>query len=401
MNYNENFLNNLNIAEISNAIKSVEISVPLKASGNSINFNPSIAHLRDNAFLISFYTFRRNCGHPKTIQPQPSIQDEYHMWYEGPGSNFYWCEGPYGDKGTGYIIIKITNRNVRIHQVLNKKGEGVDTRLTDTSIGIVATYTENSEIQYDNEWGENRVNFGLPASTCKHNCYAIYYLILKIKYYPSNDYYEISNVDSHGAPLCQKLQDQEKNWSLFTVDDNIYTSYWLAPKHTVITLNKEQCQVFMEQNTNIFYRIKNYYKDTVMFSLSTPALLYGVNEMLGVGHVKIANDRLPINTAAYNFNIQNILPKHPSKNGTWMMFLYTFDPYTFEIIRVSPAFYPPGTSYGIVFPEGLVFYDDNYIISYGEGDIKMKLLFIPPIIIDQLLIPQHQINDEYIFVHLK
>ena len=33
--------------------------------GKNVNFNPSIVHIVDDYFLVSFHTFRRNKGHPE------------------------------------------------------------------------------------------------------------------------------------------------------------------------------------------------------------------------------------------------------------------------------------------------------------------------------------------------
>lgn len=386
-----------------NAVESVEIFMPCnsKLFGRNINFNPCIVSIDDNRFLMSFHTFRRQYGHPCDIQPQARIYDPYHMWYGGPESDTWWNTGRNGDWGTGYMVIKIVNRNIFIHQVIdNTIGDGLDTRLASTPMGIVATCTQNNGFEYEDTWGINREKYGLQGPLCKVECVAIYYLILKIMYDKYNDCYSLQNADNRGEALCPKLQDMDKNWSLFVVNNKIYTSDYLTPKHTVITLDDPACTVIMEPNINVFSRIENYYKNTVKCRLSTPAINFNSYEMIAVGHVVLEGDRLPINTAAYNFNNQNILPKHPLNDMIYMMFFYTFDPNTFEILRVSPAFYPPNTTHGIVFASGLTFYDNDYIISYGEGDVKMKMLFIRPNEIEQLLLPQNVINDDYDFIYL-
>ena len=382
--------------------KSVEISVPCntKIFGNTINFNPSIIRIANDTFLMSFHVFRRGQhGHPCDIQPQPSIYDEYHMWYGGPESKTWWNEDYDGIRGTGYMIIKIFNREVVIHQIFDKIGMGYDTRLRNTPVGIMATSSLNSFFNYKNIWGMDRVKYGLPPPTCKYQCLAIYYLKLKLTYASHIDtYYLSNNVEDEGEPLCPRLQDQEKNWSLFVVNNKMYTSQWLTPKHTVIPLQYPACQIVKEPNINVFHKIETFYKGAVKFSLSTPTLQFGPSEMIGVGHVKLFGDYLPIGTNAYNFYIENILTKD-AFNGIYMMFFYTFDPNTFEILRVSSAFYPPNTTHGIVFAAGLTFFDDDYIISYGEGDIKMKLFFVSPTIINQILYKQNDMYDDYIFIY--
>lgn len=61
------------------------------------------------------------------------------------------------------------------------------------------------------------------------------------------------------------------------------------------------------------------------------------------------------------------------------MFFYTFDPRTLSILEVSNSFIPPGATSNVVFPAGLILNSEGQIIvSYGERDDKMKLLFISP-----------------------
>lgn len=115
--------------------------------------------------------------------------------------------------------------------------------------------------------------------------------------------------------------------------------------------------VLLKKNINVFNRIEKYYNGGVKFRLGTPAIrLDGYpNEMIAMGHLVIFPYYLPINTKAYFFYKENILSKHPVNDVLYMMFFYTFNRETFEILRISSAFYPPNASHGVVFPEGLSF----------------------------------------------
>src|SRR5438094_5484606 len=106
-------------------LKTIQINIPYntKIFGHNINFNPSIIHIQNNMFLVSFYTFTRSeNGYPKNITPQPSIYDDYHMYKGGPDSDTWWNSNWPGFRGTGFMIIQIIDRKYRIHQIFNMLG---------------------------------------------------------------------------------------------------------------------------------------------------------------------------------------------------------------------------------------------------------------------------------------
>lgn len=387
---------------INNNVETVEIKIPYDTEifGENINFNPSIVLIDTDTFLMSFFTFRRHKeGHPKHIQPQPSIYDDYHMYKGGINSDTWWDDSHGGYRGTGYLILKIINREVIIHQILDDLGLGYDARLTQTPKGILLTQSGEYFENFDEIWGIDRVKNGLAKRTCKENCDGVYYLFLSIYHDKYIDTYKLSeNANWYGEPMCPKLQDQDKNWSPFIKNKNIYVSNWLTPKHTVVI--EKYCKIIKEPNFNIFYISQLFYNNTLSFRLGTPAIKFNNNEMIAVGHVRFFGDFIPVDSKAYSFYKENILPKHPYHNLMYMMFIYTFDINTFEILRVSPAFYPPNIMHSVVFPVGLTYHDDDYVISYGEGDIKMKLLFMKSETINDLLYDQNDIDHEYEFIYL-
>lgn len=156
----------------------------------------------------------------------------------------------------------------------------------------------------------------------------------------------------------------------------MFISYWLSPKHTVFVPNindlSSSCSIKFEQNVNKLFYIEQYYNQAVKFSLSTPSLPY-YNKIFGVGHVKISGSKLPrSNTSAFQFHSKHRykLGTHPIYATMYLMYLYTFDPETFDILEISSGFFSPTTSYGIVFPVGLTYYNEKYIVSYGEGTVR-------------------------------
>lgn len=418
------------VNNVSNILKSYrsyvsEVIIPYSNQefGRNINFNPGMIHLYDNTFLVAFHTYRRLYGHPYNVIPEPNIKDPYHMWYGGPNSSTWWeyvepsGPGSGGFKGTGFMIIKIDLHKIYLYQVFDVQTTGSDTRLSiiDTYnegkykviSDIFSSFTSSWDESLYNIWGIDREKYGLTKANPTGERVSInegkLHLINHSGYRKSisgikariNEHFELSlEYKGKGTSVCPKLQRRDKNWSFFRINDKIYTSYWLSPKHTVF--DTKICNVHMEQNTNIFYRIEQYYEKKILFSLSTPAIEHD-GKMIAVGHVKV-NYSLPINTTGYYFLENMKLSKHPVT--AYMMFFYTFDKNTFEIIEISSAFYPPEMANNVVFAVGLVKFNDEFIISYGEGDCKMKFLFMPYNEINELLMDQNLISEEYEFIYL-
>lgn len=363
--------------------------------GNHINFNPSIVHIKNNYYLLSFHSFRRNEGHPELMHEtiKADISDPYHLYYGGHGSKTWWNPGREGEWGTGFMLLNISNYKVRSIDIVDFLDEYLDTRLLKTSNTIIAT-TSNGE-KANQLRGVDRSKYGLNKYIYPDDTMLTTSSIFNITaMFDQGEFiFEMNKPQS----LCLNLQHEEKNWSPYTYNNQLYISNWLVSKHIVfIPHTYEDCSVIKSEHPTIFNKIEIFYNHKVLFSLSTPAISYN-NVKLAVGHVKIYGN-VKLNTLAYQF-IQNDKPKHPFNDYSYMMFLYTFDPETLEILSLSPAFYPPTTQHAVVFPVGLTFNKD-YIISYGEADMKMKLLFISPEKLSNLLVPISDYDEEYEFIQL-
>lgn len=373
-----------------NNVKVISFKVPKTSIqyGKNVNFNPSIIHIEDNVFLVSFHTFRRNGG---TYYVTADINDKFHPWYGSYNSSTWWNAGSSGFRGTGLMIIKIVDREIIIHSVLPDTNYGSDMRLLKTPSYIFATFNLQAH-EYKN-WGIDRELYKLPKAKCTENCFAMQYFKAQLYHNTYLDWYTLYKDDNYSL-LCSNIQDQDKNWSSFMIDNKLYCSDYLTPTHTVIDINN--CSIITEPYVNIMEEIELYYNGGILFSLSTPAIPYN-NVMLGIGHLKIIPSFVKHNTVAYDFIHNDSLPRHPLYDQMYMMFLYTFDS-NFKILSISPAFYPPDTKHGVIFPAGLTYYNNEYIVSYGEGDVEMKLLFLNKNIIKNLL--SNNIQVEYEFLYL-
>ena len=375
-----------------------EFNIPYRDTfGKSINFNPSILHLKDNYFLLSTHVYKREKDVPPNTIVHANTNDPYHMYFGGYNSSTWWSEGPNGFRGTAFFIIKIFNHTITVVKSIAYNHYGVDARLAHTTQGMVATLTDTTFVD---ERGSERTHYNLNACV-SYNLEDRTMLLLPINVYVKTASTIYVNIpEKPGTILCPRLQYLEKNWSLWTYDNQLYISNYLVPQHIVFVPkygNYDDCYVITSDTYSLYEYIERYYDRHVIFSLSAPAIPYN-DLMIGVGHIKIT-ENVSKYTPAY-YATQNNRPKHPCQNTTYMMFLYTFDPETLEIIESSPAFIPPETEHSVVFPCGFIYFDNNYIISYGEGDVKMKLMFIPYNNVKNLLRPVDNFTEEYEFIEL-
>ena len=368
-----------------------EVYIPYsQIFGKNVNFNPSIVHIDDDYFLMSFHTFRKNKGHPITHEVEGTIEDPYHMYYGGIGSNTYWNHKK-GQWGTGFMIVQINDGRVDYVQSLEFNDYGTDMRLIQTPDGIIGTMSGGNKIS---KKGTEREHYLLPKATTRN--FSIAALEIDIVRNQSGRWF-LHGAEDPGDLLCETLQDNEKNWSLWYYNQ-LYISNYLIPRHIVFVPANSTCKVIASQDASIFNGLEVLYKKSLLFSLSTPAIPYN-NVMIGVGHIKLDKNKLPTLSRGYVFLKNNQYLIHPS-NTYYMMFLYTFDPVTLNILKVSAAFYPPDTNHAVVFPAGLTYYDGDYLISYGEGDSKMKIMFIDDYDVDRLLVPASYYEEEYDFIYL-
>ncbi|AYV85544.1 MAG: putative WcaK-like polysaccharide pyruvyl transferase [Satyrvirus sp.] len=145
-------------------------------------------------------------------------------------------------------------------------------------------------------------------------------------------------------------------------------------------------------------QIIDYYDD-IYFSLSTPSIGYDDKYKLAVGHVKIDYRIYYENSQIDKFKnvaIESTVHKHGKFIYFMFLFLYNNE---YEITHISHAFIPTDNKkchlpYLLVFPTGLIKYHDKYLISYGEGDVRTKILSLSKMEINNLLVPINEISSE-------
>lgn len=228
-----------------------------------------------------------------------------------------------------------------------------------------------------------------------------------------------------------------RNWSIFLKstkstssvrdeeEDTVYFSLQFLP-HRVVKVDKENdCELFLpieeegegegkeqkrssillkEEELSEFYTFQYHYH----FSLGTPAIPYNEREYIAVGHSRFSINPGEGLSAASTDNFvkftKDIEQSIEVKTGQFLkpprhyyfMYFYTFDSETFAITRMSHSFQAGSTEehgpYWLQFAAGIanvtgIGDGSSFIVSYGEGDIRCKLMIISKPDIEKILIP--------------
>ena len=184
-----------------------------------------------------------------------------------------------------------------------------------------------------------------------------------------------------------------------TIDLNDNFLY-LYPEHELLTIkhNSVEKNCILLENNDVLYSINkkfiiqhnnskiikkskildhiNLRFNNIFISLGTPVVKFD-NLNISVGHMKIEfknNKNIYLTKFLNNIDLTKI-----KLHGKYIYFafFFVFD-HNYNIKFISDFFIPSINDdylpYLLVFPTGLVFYNNKYYISYGEGDEKCKIL---------------------------
>lgn len=183
--------------------------------------------------------------------------------------------------------------------------------------------------------------------------------------------------------ICSSICAQyEKNWTIFEFESEIYFLYSLYDE-LVIHYEKDNYKFINQKTPNFLAYVQKITNDNILFSGGSPAIDYFYNVpglncnhklKIAMGHVKVSS------SYAMQHDIIDNCNKY-CKSYIYFMFFYTFDPLTGKLYGLSDCFIPcnkhlDNMPYALVFPLSIVDVDDDYIVSYGEGDIRCKALII-------------------------
>ena len=202
--------------------------------------------------------------------------------------------------------------------------------------------------------------------------------------------------------LCRPCADKtEKNWNLYKFrNQKVKISYNIQGTHVYIIPKEgyKKCSSYetVTQCTQYLQRMSENYG--LIFSLSTPAVQFG-EHLIAVGHVKFRHDQPQpqIYSLYYKQKIHN---QYLHAHYMYAMFFYVINNKD-EIIQISKMFIPyDNEPYSVFFPCGLVKIGDDYVISYGVGDIQCKIAKINWSIITSIMMEPEQMNEAMDFVFL-
>lgn len=187
---------------------------------------------------------------------------------------------------------------------------------------------------------------------------------------------------SEEKEMFKNIKTIEKN-CVYDLKNNII--YELFPYFTIFTNSKIIHNEFKQFNKLIDY----YGRDNVLVSVGTPSIKFD-NNYLAISHIKVKynklKDKYPFKYFYDSINFNDI-KQHG--NFIYFMMFYLYDE-NYEIIKISNPFIPSinmcHLPWLLAFPMSIIFYNDEYIISYGEGDCRIKILTMTYEEIKQLLV---------------
>jgi hypothetical protein len=228
--------------------------------------------------------------------------------------------------------------------------------------------------------GSSNIN----TKDCRKLCVFIY--ISEVIIIKDKDLLFIQNME----PLCMsdKISHIEKNWSMFNFpdeltsgSDNINISTWLyrdcSHKYFEYNIKNKTCNE--KEMLNIF----QFEKEEILLSLGSPCIFKdGIN--IGIGHAKVLVKKE-----------QNYFPfpegkwdDHPNftRNLEYVMYFYKMnsDKSITNISKFFIIYSKDDHRRKIYFPTGIIYADNKYFISYGQGDYNSYIYTIDETLFDTL-----------------
>ena len=169
-------------------------------------------------------------------------------------------------------------------------------------------------------------------------------------------HYPTDKIEKNATLIIEDVVQYEFNHGLFTI----------------LYKNEKICSPVYH-----FQHMNERYGSNILFSMSTPAIHYKDDKFLAVGHTKIDYRRSYSEYPEFNAFVKSCPHDHYHDKYIYLMFLYEFNS-SLEITRISFNFIPihhhKSEEKYLVFPSGLFEYNERIYITYGENDIKMKMV---------------------------
>lgn len=354
-----------------------------KEINNYYCFNNSLIHLRDDIYLMSYRIIYYKLD--TKIHPWAIWWDGYNIFCSRCpeientaiiiGQKKQFNIAKYRNKLNNDILHKFDSKFIdKInYDLLEFDGTGLALiEIKDKKINILKNMNNifGSEMNQDARLVKKNDEIYITYNAYMLNNNDVIVSMLQRRVYIEDDILYLGN-ESYMSTIINK--PIEKNWIIFNQD----ILYSINGKFEIIKNNK----ILSYEIPAIKYLI-NKYKE-IYFSLSTQCLEYDNNKYISVGHLKIDYRNNYEGTefgnflTRINFNNNTTIRKHGKY--IYFMFLFVFTN-NYVITHISDAFIPSMNAnhlpYLLVFPIGFEKKNNEYIISYGEGDERSKILYL-------------------------
>jgi predicted GH43/DUF377 family glycosyl hydrolase len=387
---------------------------------NVYAFNPSIVHLEGDMYLIVYRIIRY--AFPVQIHP-------WKMWWDGDRLiKKYFGELPVDlkyrkgtDIGTSSVhfddaLPQIPDEQVEIDgtggclvRITHESGPAVQLLKNCSNVfGADQPFNHDCRVQWNGDALKLTYNGFVVHNGNRHVCMLTRDMRLDTQ----------RNVCLTPDRYCSQnystfLKRAEKNWAFLSerkggARDNA--------AHVYLYMLEPACATFVEERTGRMFqtpcdalkRLHQAYGDTLTFSLGTPCVRYGADGWLMVGHAKLDHVASARTHAASAFFRHLKASRGLRMHGKWvyLMYLMVLDK-DLNVTHMSNAFIPTTEieshlPYALVFPCGVHVDESSVIVSYGEGDVRCKLLFLGNDEVSRLLIHVDDIapqNYHFYFMH--
>lgn len=383
---------------------------------NSALFNPSVAYWKDRLYFVSYRKFRR---YPDLIQDGKYQNDPYtnpnHPWLGSYPSKTWWWKIHEGNDTTKFSLLEMNDKgSVNIVKSfekgdlyeglfdrdthLFKKGKKIDDDGIQGDDGRLLYVGDNIFILTYNVLLKGRNDVVIKkGKKCSDKCWLIAFRTISIQ--------DNKLLVGPETILCPEVSEViEKNWSMW-VSDSLYFSYGLVPYHKIYKVffneDKPTCMLdgkvsSKKSDNNFFQRVEQFFDGKLKVSVSTPALSYknmdsSDAEYISVGHIKfyihdVGNMRESGIKKFHKYIVQKGMKFHPVYS--YLLFIYTFNPNSSEILKISPFILPGETDWTLVFPSGISYDNrkEHLLISYGDHDQRCKLLLLDMNLVNKILV---------------
>lgn len=378
-------------------------------------FNPSIVHIRDTFYLLSFRhilktsekydhpwslwngNYRSKLNHPSKYSSFGSSTMDGYLDMEIVTEKCPLQEqcflhmGTFDDMfrsrndGTTFILLTDRNGTLEIVHVFPNPQHMIDVRLSkDENDCIWLVYDFNRWIGFptDPKW----------VDIMRYRCISF-----------QNDYQTL--ILHNEMNLLEHMQHKpnEKNCQLHFPNRILYH---ISPSFH--SLNLDGTGNCLTENKVYQYILKQE-GDYVHMSLGSPPIPYTSTTNICVGHFKVIvlellkqNRQTPL-----RYLYDTIINSHPHKYlYIYFMYLFEYNRTSMEIVSISPAFLVlpkehDNIPYPVVFPMSILHKNQYFKIFYGDGDTMCKILSFHEKEIDAMLFNPSSFHDYYPFIILQ